>query len=84
MSENCDGYEAGELKEDVAIMDVKGIRQKYTARDKATGKAYTGYVLICYVHSARRICLLHFTAPTEDYDSLSAVIDVIRDSMSTT
>ena len=84
VSENSEGYEAGELKEDVAIMDVKGIRQKYTARDKATGKSYTGYALICYVHSARRIYLLHFTAPTEDYDSLSAVIDVIRDSMSTT
>ena len=84
VSENCEGYEAGELKEDVAIMGVKGIRQKYTARDRATGKSYTGYVLICYVHSARRIYLLHFTAPTEDYDSLSAVIDVIRDSMSTT
>jgi hypothetical protein len=84
VSENCDNYEEGELKEDVAIMDVEGIRQKYTARDRETGKNYTGYVLICYVHEARRLYLLHFTAPTEDYDSLSAVIDVIRDSMSTT
>lgn len=84
VAENSVSYEEGELKDDVAIMDVEGIRQKYTARDVATGKAYTGYALICYVHSARRLYLLHFTAPTEDYDSLSAVIDVIRDSMSTT
>lgn len=84
IEENCSGYVAGELKEDVSIMDVEGIRQKYTARDAATGKAYTGYALICYVHSARRLYLLHFTAPSEDYDSLSNVIDVIRDSMSTT
>lgn len=84
IAESCSGYEEGELKEDVSIMDVEGIRQKYTARDAATGKAYTGYALICYVHAARRLYLLHFTAPSEDYDSLSTVIDVIRDSMSTT
>ncbi len=84
VAENSANYEEGELKDDVAIMDVEGIRQKYTARDAATGKNYTGYALICYVHPARRLYLLHFTAPTEDYDSLSTVIDVIRDSMSTT
>ena len=37
-----------------------------------------------YVKAARRIYLLHFTAPSEDYEELSGVIDVIRESLSTT
>ena len=77
-------YEAGELKEDVAIMDATGIRQKYTARDPDTNDPITGYALVCYVRSSRRVYLLHFTAPTRVYDDLSAVVDVIRESMSTT
>lgn len=78
------GYEAGEQKDDVSIMETNGVRQKYTAHDSETGESITGYVLICYVRNSRRIYLLHFTAPTGEYDQLSAVVDVIRESMSTT
>ena len=77
-------YQAGEVKDDVAIMETTGLRQRYTARDPETGEAITGYALVCYVRNARRVYLLHFTAPTRSYDELSAVIDVIRESMSTT
>ena len=49
-----------------------------------TGELITGYVLMCYVKSARRIYMLHFTAPSRRYDDLSVIIDVIRDSMTTT
>ena len=77
-------YIPGEFKEDVAIMETTGIRQKYTARDVDTGELITGYVLMCYVKSARRIYMLHFTAPSRRYDDLSVIIDVIRDSMTTT
>ena len=77
-------YQSGEFKDNVTIMETTGIRQRYTARDPDTDIPITGYVLVCYVRSTRRIYLLHFTAPTRDYDELSAVIDVIRDSMSTT
>ncbi|MBO4885562.1 MAG: hypothetical protein J5602_09645 [Clostridia bacterium] len=80
----CPDYEAGEYKDNVAIMETTGIRQRYTARDPDTNVAITGYALVCYVRSARRIYLLHFTAPTRDYDELSVVVDVIRESMSTT
>ena len=49
-----------------------------------TGEKITGYALMVYIRSAKRIYLLHFTAPTKDYDELSGVIDVIRDSLTTT
>ena len=71
-------------EDDVAIMETTGIRQRYTARDPDTNVPITGYALVCYVRAARRIYLLHFTAPTREYDELSTVIDVIRESMSTT
>ena len=38
---------------------------------------------MAYVKATKRIYLLHFTAPTTDYEELSGVIDVIRDSMTT-
>ncbi len=78
-------YEASDkdFKDNVEILDTKGVRQKYTARDPETGEKITGYALMVYVKSTKRIYLLHFTAPTIDYDELSGVIDVIRDSMST-
>ena len=84
VSAQCPDYEAGEFKNDVAIMETTGIRQRYTARDPDTNVPITGYALVCYVRAARRIYLLHFTAPTREYDELSTVIDVIRESMSTT
>ena len=86
VEEQVDDYNADkkDLKDNVEIMGTKGIRQKYTARDRETGEKITGYALMVYVKNAKRIYLLHFTAPTEDYDELSGVIDVIRDSMKTT
>ncbi len=81
-----DDYKADkkDLKDNVEIMNTEGVRQKYTARNRETGEKITGYALMVYVHAAKRIYLLHFTAPDEDYDELSGVIDVIRDSMKTT
>jgi len=81
-----DDYKADkkDLKDNVEIMGTEGIRQKYTARNRETGESITGYALMVYVKNAKRIYLLHFTAPSEDYDELSGVIDVIRDSMKTT
>lgn len=80
-----DDYEASEndLKDDVEILDTEGIRQKYSARDPETGEQITGYALMVYVRATKRIYLLHFTAPKSDYEELSGVIDVIRDSMTT-
>jgi len=72
-----------DFKEDVEIMETEGIRQKYTAIHPETGEPITGYVLMVYVRGAKRIFLLHFTAPTAEYEELSGVIDVIRDSMTT-
>ena len=77
-------YIPGEFKEDVSIMDTTGIRQKYTARDTETGELITGYVLMCYLKQMRKIYMLHFTAPSRRYDDLSVIIDVIRESMTTT
>lgn len=81
-----ENYAADEddFKDDVEVAGTEGIRQKYTARNPETGEKITGYALMVYVREARRIYLLHFTAPTEDYNELSGVIDVIRDSLSTT
>ncbi len=73
-----------DFKDDVEVADTEGVRQKYTARNPETGDEITGYALMVYVRNAKRIYLLHFTAPAEDYDSLSGVIDVIRDSLTTT
>lgn len=70
-------------KENVDILDTDGVRQKYTARNPETGEKITGYALMAYVKATKRIYLLHFTAPTADYDELSGVIDVIRESMTT-
>lgn len=80
-----DEFEASDKnwKDDVAILETEGVRQKYTARDPETGEKITGYALMAYVKATKRIYLLHFTAPTTDYDELSGVIDVIRDSMAT-
>lgn len=86
VAERVDEYAASEedLKEDVEIMGTEGVRQKYTARDPETGRQITGYALMVYVRESRRIYLLHFTVPSNEYDELSGVIDVIRESMSTT
>ncbi len=73
-----------DFKDDVEVAGTEGVRQKYTARNPETGEKITGYALMVYVRAARRIYLLHFTAPNEDYDELSGVIDVIRDSLTTT
>lgn len=80
-----DEFEASDKnwKEGVEILGTEGVRQKYTARDPETGEKITGYALMAYVKATKRIYLLHFTAPTTDYDELSGVIDVIRDSMTT-
>ena len=86
VEQKMDDYSASEddLKDDVAILETEGVRQKYTARDPETGEQITGYALMAYVRSAKRIYLLHFTAPNSDYEELSGVIDVIRESMTTT
>lgn len=84
VSEHVYDFEAGEYKEGVAMLDTEGIRQKYTARDTETGEAITGYALMVYVRAAKRIYLLHFTAPSSRYDEMSTIIDVIRDSIATT
>ncbi len=74
-----------EMKENVQILgDDSGFRQKYAARDPETDAPITGYALMAYVRSAKRIYLLHFTAPTDQYEEMSAIIDVIRESMTTT
>ena len=80
-----DEFEASDKnwKEGVEILGTEGVRQKYTARDPETGEKITGYALMAYVKATKRIYLLHFTAPTTDYDELSGVIDVIRDSVTT-
>ncbi len=81
-----DDYECSEddLKDDVEILGTEGVRQKYYARDPETGRQITGYALMAYVKGTKRIYLLHFTAPTTEYEEISGVIDVIRDSMTTT
>ena len=86
VQQQVEGFNASEddFKDDVSILDTRGIRQKYTARDSETGEQITGYALMVYVKAARRIYLLHFTAPSAEYDELSGVIDVIRESLSTT
>lgn len=86
VEQQVDSFNVNEddFKDDVEILDTEGIRQKYTARDPETGDQITGYALMVYVKAARRIFLLHFTAPSEDYEELSGVIDVIRESLSTT
>lgn len=86
VEEQVDDFQASEedFKEGVQTLDTEGIRQKYTARDPETGVQITGYALMAYVKAARRIYLMHFTAPSEDYEELSGVIDVIRESLSTT
>lgn len=86
VEQQVDDYSASEddLKDDVSIMNTEGVRQKYSARDPETGRQITGYALMVYVKESRRIYLLHFTAPTNEYEELSGVIDVIRDSMTTT
>lgn len=86
VEQQVDSFHASEddFKDDVVILDTKGIRQKYTARDAETGEQITGYALMVYVKAARRIYLLHFTAPSVEYEELSGVIDVIRESLSTT
>lgn len=86
VEQQVDSFHASEddFKDDVVILDTKGIRQKYTARDPETGEQITGYALMVYVKAARRIYLLHFTAPSVEYEELSGVIDVIRESLSTT
>lgn len=80
-----DEYEVSEedFKKNIEILETKGIRQKYTARNTDTGEKITGYALMAYSRETKRIYLLHFTAPTNEYDELSGVIDVIRDSMTT-
>lgn len=80
-----DEFEASDKnwKEGVEILGTEGVRQKYTARDPETGEKITGYALMAYVKATKRIYLLHFTAPTTDYEELSGVIDVIRDSVTT-
>jgi len=82
MTENFAADE-DDWKDNVEILDTEGVRQKYTARDPETGEKITGYALMAYVKATKRIYLLHFTAPSSDYDELSGVIDVIRDSMTT-
>lgn len=72
-----------DFKDNVEILETEGLRQKYTARDPETGMQITGYALMAYVKATKRIYLLHFTAPSSEYDELSGVIDVIRDSMTT-
>lgn len=85
VEQQTEQYSASEedLKEDVQILDTEGVRQKYTARDPETGESITGYALMVYLKSTKRIYLLHFTAPSNEYDELSGVIDVIRESMTT-
>lgn len=80
-----DEYDASEddLKENVEILETEGVRQKYSARNPDTGEKITGYALMAYSRATKRIYLLHFTAPANEYDELSGVIDVIRDSMTT-
>lgn len=84
VEQKVSGFEKGELKEDVQILESDGLRQKYTARDPKTDEPITGYVLMAYVKSVKRIYLLHFTAPSDRYDEMSSIIDVIRESMTTT
>ena len=83
VEEQVDNYaaEKKDFKDDVEILNTEGVRQKYTAVNPDTGDEITGYALMAYVKSAKRIYLLHFTAASEDYEELSGVIDVIRDSM---
>lgn len=85
VEQQVDDYSASsdDMKDDVEILDTKGVRQKYSARNPETGEQITGYALMVYVKASRRIYLLHFTAPRTDYDELSGVIDVIRNSMTT-
>ncbi len=73
-----------DYKDDVEVAGTEGVRQKYTARDPDTDEEITGYALMVYVRAAKRIYLMHFTAPSADYEELSGVIDVIRESLTTT
>lgn len=76
-------YEAGELDENVEILDTTGCSQRYTARDPETNEAVTGFVLVYYLRESRRVYLFHFTAPTREFSQFSIVLDVILDSLST-
>ncbi|MBR3503073.1 MAG: hypothetical protein IKO07_02365 [Clostridia bacterium] len=83
VQEQYTGYEAGELDEAVEIMDTTGFSQRYTAYDPNTNEAVTGYALVFYVRETRRVYLFHFTAPTREFTELSAVLETVRDSLST-
>lgn len=74
------GFALGETREDVEVMDAKGLRKKYTAMTES-GEELTGYILMAYNKTYKRVYLLHFTAPSGKYILLSAVIDAARLSM---
>ena len=77
-------YEAGEFKNDVEAMGVTGLCQRYTARDPETNESVSGYVLVIYARAARRVYLLHFTAPSRAFSGFMPVLETIRDSLSST
>ena len=83
VEERYTSYEAGELDEEVEILETTGFSQRYTARDPETNEAVTGYALVYYLRDSRRVYLFHFTAPTREFSQFSPVLDTIIDSLST-
>lgn len=69
-----------DIQTDEAVFGTKGLSQTYTARDEE-GNRITGFVLMAYVSSNKRIYALHFSAPSSRYDELSPVLSTIRQSL---
>lgn len=79
LEDDYDSFEAGDQSGKVKMMESAGLRQLYTAQEN--GVEITGYVLLTYAADNKRIYLMHFNAPTDRYDELSDVRDVIRKSI---
>lgn len=74
-------FTAGDdVQTDEAVFGTKGLSQTYTARDEE-GNRYTGFVLMAYVSSNKRIYVLHFSAPSGRYEEMSTVLETIRQSL---
>lgn len=69
-----------DIQTDEAVFGTKGLSQTYTARDEE-GNRVTGFVLMAYVSSNKRIYALHFSAPSGRYEELAPVLSTIRQSL---
>ena len=60
-------------------MGTRGYRRKYHA--SRGGSKISGYALLCYISSSKRLFLIHYCAPTERFDKLDAAWTLIMTSL---